>query len=351
MVPRRKCGARKRNKGANTQRLSIVNQQSSTINLQSPIAMRVLPGPTKSNQVLAWSSDGRFVAAGGTGDGVTVWDVDAGTPGRRVLDGAHGGRLMRFCPRTGRLYVPFQSGGFWHYDPVTDQQHAHGWCRRPPPHGWGFGYVMLYGFALSAGGQRAVVSLFRDPSRQVAEYSVLENGEMALVSSREDDRWVEVHSFTFRPGTGELFGLGRHVDGELRFEWMLPNADAAAGSFLVPPEGGRVTQWALAPEGERVAWLAEHGLYLQRLGESTPRVLPAAEGEFRRGLAWAPDGRTLAYATGSTAHLLDADTLVEVRAFDWGTGHVRAVAFSPDGLRAAASAGAGRGWVTVFDLE
>jgi WD40 repeat protein len=59
----------------------------------------------------------------------------------------------------------------------------------------------------------------------------------------------------------------------------------------------------------------------------------------------------LSYTTGRTVRLLDADTLAEVRALDWGTGKARAVAFSPDGLRAAVSGDAGRGWVTVFDLD
>ena len=97
--------------------------------------------------------------------------------------------------------------------------------------------------------------------------------------------------------------------------------------------------------------MTEPGLFLRRLDDPTTLELPAAEGEVRRGLAFHPDGRTLAYATGTTVRFLDADTFAEVRAFDWGTGKVRAVAFSPDGLRAAISGEGGKGWVTVFDLE
>jgi WD40 repeat protein len=112
-----------------------------------------------------------------------------------------------------------------------------------------------------------------------------------------------------------------------------------------------VRRWALSPEGERVAWITQYGLFLRRLDDPATLELLAAKGEVRRGLAWAPDGRTLAYTTGTTVRLLDADTFAEVRAFDWGTGKARAVAFSPDGLRAAVSAEGGKGYVTVFDLE
>ncbi|MBN9120925.1 MAG: WD40 repeat domain-containing protein [Planctomycetes bacterium] len=307
--------------------------------------MRVLPGPTKSNQVLAWSPDGRFVAAGGSGDGVMAWDVPAGTPGRIVLPGRHGGRLMRFCPRTGRLYVAFQSGGFWYWDPSTDEERQ-----------LTAAYSIVYGLAVSDDGRSVATDVYNFPSgrrgarRSVVGYAVAGTGELAEAWARPGDKWDDRGSISFRPGTDELFGLGRHVGDELRFVWVR-SSNRVAGSFAVPPEAGRVTRWALAPDSARVAWLTERGLYLRRLDDPATLELPAAEGELRRGLAFHPSGRTLAYTTGTTVRLLDADTLVEVRAFDWGTGKVRAVAFSPDGLRAAVSAEGGKGWVTVFDLE
>src|SRR5687768_10280110 len=103
--------------------------------------MRVLPGPTRSNQVLAWSPDGRFVVAGGTGDGVMVWDVNAGTAGERVFGNGRGGRFIQFCPRTGRLYVGFHSGGCRYWNPDTDEE------RRVP---WELDYVSCNGLTVSA---------------------------------------------------------------------------------------------------------------------------------------------------------------------------------------------------------
>jgi WD40 repeat protein len=123
------------------------------------------------------------------------------------------------------------------------------------------------------------------------------------------------------------------------------------GSFLVPPENGRVTKWTLAPNGEQVAWLTNRGLFLRRLDDSVTQELPTANGEVRRGVAFHPNGQMLAYTTGNAVRLLDANTLSEIRTLDWNIGKTRAVSFSPDGLRCAVSGEGGRGWVTVFDLE
>lgn len=306
--------------------------------------MRVLPGPTKSNSVLAWSPDGRFVVAGGTGDGVFVWDVDAGTPGARVLSTGHGGEALRFCRATGRLYVAFRSGGVWTFDPHTgDERHfaPPDTASHSPP-------------AISDDGRTVVLCRHTTHAPTVLGYAV-EDGELLELWSRPDRAaegagWSTI---TYRPGTDHLFGLaGRWYvgAGKVGFEWAFASTGEVVGSIPLPPRAD-ISQWALSPDGNSVAWFSSHALHVQRLDETGARVLPAAQGEFRRGLAWSPDSRTLAFASGRLVKLIDADTLAELRAFDWGTGKPRAVVFSPDGLRAAVSGDAGRGWVTVFDLE
>lgn len=299
--------------------------------------MHVLPGPTRSNQVLAWSPDGRFVAAGGTGDGVMVWDLVEGTPGRRVLRAGHGGRLIQFCPRTGWLYAGFQSNGFLYWNPEADEE------RRVP---WEVEYTSCNGLAVSADGRTVVL----DRNRQTIGYAVADDGTLTRAWARPDDAWIS--GFAFRSGNGELFGPYRDANIYPRdhFTWMIAGSGEMVGSFPLI-SSGTVTKWVLAPDGERVAWLTDYALYLQRLDDTSPRTLVAVVGESRRNLAWSPDGRTLAIGVGPTVRLLDADTLAEVRAFDWGMGNVRGIAFSPDGLRAAVSGDAGKGWVTVFDLE
>jgi WD40 repeat protein len=309
--------------------------------------MQVLPGATKSNTALAWSPCGRFVVAGGSGDGVTVWDVVEATPGERVLTAGHGGEEMRFCPRTGRLYVAFRTGGFWTYDPDAGEERK----RLPNNHA-----THYHSAAVSADGTQIVLRRYVHSSypgeHSLVGFAVAEDGTLLEVWSRTvgngsgDDRY----DLTFLPGTPHLIGRRGNWHLTNAFEWIVPRTGELVGSLPLA-NSVRVSQWVLSPDGSRVAWLAEQDLHIQRFDERLPRVLPASAGESRRGLAWSPDGRTLAFTCGSAVRLFDADTFTEVRAFDWRMGKARAVCFSPDGLRAAVSAEGGKGWVTVFDLE
>ena len=303
--------------------------------------MRILPGPTKSNQVLAWSPDGRFIVAGGTGDGITVWPADGTAPGRRVLATGHGGEGLRFCPRTGRLYVAFRSGGVWALDPATGAE----WPCFPDDNRVNYSRP-----AIDGGGGIVFCRSYYTSSATVYElvgYAVANGGALAEQWTRAIDTWPT--RIAFRPDTAQLFATRGTWSTTEAFEWF-GAADGAAGGRVDLPPYTHVAHWELSPDGSRVAWLSDHNLSVQRLDEPAARVLPA-NGEHRRGLAWAPDGRTLAYGTKSVVRILDADTFAEVRALDWGTGNVRAICFSPDGLRAAVSAEGGKGWVTVFDLE
>lgn len=322
--------------------------------------MRILPGPTKSNHVLAWSPCGRWLVAGGSGDGLTAWDVAANEPGRRILPAGHGGRLMRFCPASGHLYVAFQSGGFWEWSPHTDEEREHRWP--------GY-YHRFYGLAISPDGWLLAASIYRqergENRTEDVGYAIGPSGQMAEVWRRPNDgRWSAEHSFAFRRGADELFGFVV-PDGPPQFVRVRAADGERVGSFPLPLAGaahGSLAYWALSPDGDRVAWLSDRGLYVRDVeGEAEPLYLPApvafadgsqsTRGEHRRGLAWSPDGRLLSYTTGTTVRLLDSATLGEVRALDWNIGKPRAVAFHPDGLRAAVSGDGGRGWVTVFDLE
>jgi hypothetical protein len=254
---------------------------------------------------------------------------------------------MRFCPRTGRLYVTFRTGGVWTYDPETGEE------RRPlPPNA----RIRYFCPAISGDGRTVVLRRFALSTTSpddytIAGYAVADDGTLAENWTRPDRADPIRFDFTYRPRTDQLFGPHGLWHGRHEFVWVNARTGAAVGSISLAERMWAVAQWALAADGEQVAWLCEQALYVQRLDEPAPRVLPAGADEYRRGLAFHPSGRLLAYTTGPTVRLIDADTLDAVRAYDWGAGKARTVAFSPDGLRAAVSAEGGRGWVTVFDLE
>ena len=68
------------------------------------------------------------------------------------------------------------------------------------------------------------------------------------------------------------------------------------------------------------------------------------------GLAFHPSGRYLAATSNdATVKLYDTGTWELAHAFDWDIGRLRSVAFSPDGMLAAA--GGDRGKIVVWDVD
>jgi WD40 repeat protein len=68
------------------------------------------------------------------------------------------------------------------------------------------------------------------------------------------------------------------------------------------------------------------------------------------GLAFHPSGRYLAATSNdATVKLFDTSTWKVAHAFDWDIGRLRSVAFSPDGMLAAA--GGDRGQIVVWDVD
>ena len=68
------------------------------------------------------------------------------------------------------------------------------------------------------------------------------------------------------------------------------------------------------------------------------------------GLAFHPSGRYLAATSNdATVKLYDTSTWEVVQTFDWDIGRLRSVAFSPDGMLAAA--GGDKGKIVVWDVD
>lgn len=301
--------------------------------------MRILPGPTRSNKLLAWSPCGRWLAAGGTGEGVTAWDTFAGTEGRRILHGTQGAVLLRFLPDSGALFAAMRNGA-WTWNP-TDDSAAPVALHQSGRINVDFG---MFGFALSASGRRCAQFVYREQVR-LLELCLFDGRSLELFNEYPASEIGVNGVVAFRTET-ELFGTMR----TRHFGRWAAETGEAVGSVALAPTAVPVQHWALSPDASRIAWTTVAALHTSALDDSATSFA-TAKGIHRRGLAWSPCGRVLACGFGTTVQLLEADTLAEIRALDWGIGKPRALAFSPDGARCAVSGDSGRGWVAVFDLD
>lgn len=299
--------------------------------------MHVLPGPTRSNKLLAWSPCGRWLATAGTGEGVTVWDTFAGTEGRHILHGTQGAVLLRFLPDSGALFAAMRNGA-WTWNPADGSAAPVTLPRGgPTPTDGG-----IYSFAMSASGHRCAQFVYRERTR-LLELCALDGRHLELLGAHPAAEIGTFGPVAFRT-EAELYGVLR--DGRLA-QWSAETGEALSPVSLRPQTAAK---WALSPDGARVAIIAADALYVAPTdGSAAPPAAPP--GTLRRGLAWSPCGRVVACGVGTTVQLLEADTLAEIRALDWGIGKPRALAFSPDGTRCAVSGDSGRGWVAVFDLD
>jgi WD40 repeat protein len=298
--------------------------------------MRILPGPTRSNTHLAWSPCGRWLATGGTGDGAMLWDTFAGTEGQRVLTGGHGTVGLRFVPDSGRLVLMSRSG-LWALDVESGQE------KKLALRGRNGANAIIAG-AFSPDGRLCAVNQWGNTGRAIAVYDLSE----PVTPSAEYGSNVLGHDSPFAYRSSEqLFW----IDTSWNLAWFSSATGDPLGSIPFPASRRVVSDWALSPDGARAALVTPEALYVAPLDGTPPVSLPRPAKTFRRGLAWSPCGRVLACGCGTTVQLLEADTLAEIRALDWGIGKPRALAFSPDGARCAVSGDSGRGWVAVFDLD
>ena len=235
--------------------------------------MRILPGPTRSNKLLAWSPCGRWLAAGGTGEGVTVWDTFAGTEGRRILHGTQGAVLLRFLPESGALFAAMRNGA-WVWNP-TDESAAPVTLRR------GGRVVSEYGifaFALSGSGRRCAQFVYRNRARQLEIYA-LESGRLELLHQYPTGEFGVSGPIAFHTETELLGTLPTGRFGRWDTETGAPAAVALA------PNSASVEHWALSPDGTRVVWTTADALHAGALDGTGAASIPTPAKAYRHGLA------------------------------------------------------------------
>ncbi|MCE9566273.1 MAG: WD40 repeat domain-containing protein [Planctomycetes bacterium] len=304
--------------------------------------MRVLPGKMKANQHLVFSPDGRLLVCGGNSRGVAIWDVTTSEPPKRVFDreewGGHHPTTIHFDADTGRMFVAFVTGGVWTRSADGVEEDLEFDDGNPS---------QLNGFAISPDGTSLVMTCYKD--KTVLVRHDLKGATVGGLVWEEAEGYLWEGPFVFRPGTNELFGRG----GSAYSRGFATRNLADASLIAKYPYQSQVREsaigWKLSPDGERVAFTTEKRVSVMDLTTRTDTQLPVETGSVGRAIAFHPGGQVLGVASGDGVKLLDAHTLTELRAFSWGNGRVRSLAFAPDGMTAATVGE--RGWVTLWDVD
>lgn len=158
----------------------------------------------------------------------------------------------------------------------------------------------------------------------------------------------------FPPGGGRFLTLEGTLLPSRAWEYRRVTRSAETGEVVEqsPPLPDDPDQMILSPDGRTVACRTRAAV----------RLYPAAGGwgdvvEIRNdgkqhftGLAYHPSGGLLAATSNDkTVKLYDTASGALARAFTWDVGRMRSVAFSPDGLLAAAGSDTGK--VVVWDVD
>src|SRR5262249_45043621 len=180
-----------------------------------------------------------------------------------------------------------------------------------------------------------------------------------------DPRTGEVKA-TLAGQRGEMTAVAFSPDGKLvaGASWgaTVKVWDLAAGREVFSLEGhkGRVLAVAFSPNGKRMVSVEDGGAdaddgalpgRARMWDANTGKELFTCPGGVANDacVAFMPDGRHFAYASGSLIHVVETDTGKESFALERGFGGVQGLACSPDGRRLACARFGGR--VELWDLE
>jgi WD40 repeat protein len=289
-----------------------------------------LGGPVEA---VAFSPDGRLLAAGDAQDpvGARVWDLRTGAV-RFTCAAGLPVRALAFTPDGAALLTgALATGDVQRWETATGQRQGNG--VRVGGHVESLA-VLPGGRVLAAATELAPKRLrlwALDPDQPPR---ALEAGaeEVRPVALSPDGSWVAVGCLD------QTVRVGR---------------PSVAGPWRTLMPGGRVTAVAFGPDGSLAVATDQAVLLWDSATGERRAALPHSRGEVH-GLAFSPDGRTLAVANGfrrewGSVTLWDVPGRAVVRTLPEVPALVRAVAFSPDG--AALAAGDWTGAVRLWDVS
>jgi WD40 repeat protein len=295
--------------------------------------MLVLKGHDRRQTVyaVAFAPDGAALASCGLDDTVRLWDLRAGTG--RVLAKTYGylARSVTFSP-DGRTLTWVNHDDLHTCVLATDERHE-----------MNIGESNRLMFAVVRyspdGALLAVAGM---------ELHLLEVGRWRPRLAWGDG--IVTGSVAFAPDGRRLAaGVTRRHSARLEHAVHLfdPTRPEHLGGLPAPRQ---VTDLAFAPDGATLAGACGPVLTVWDVAHSRPLLQHQFGSRHVKSVAFTPDGRFLLVASNdSSVRVWDARTWSEHTAFDWGVGEVVTVAVAADGMRAAA--GGRNGKIVVWDLD
>lgn len=293
---------------------------------------RLMTTKTSWVEHLAFSPDGRLLAASSLGSYARVWDVTTGKPAARLAGSGSGG-CSHFLPG-GRLLVAAFDCPLRVFDLAGGGVRNLGNGVNSPADG--------NASAVSPDGLRLAFVRRGDLAAEVACLDVADGRELwraELPTTSGDNAGVR-----FAPDGRSLVAVG--LAGVV-------GLDAATGATLYrfgPWEVGvRIPSCSFQPDGTALAIGVLDAVLVLSLPDGREIGRPGGFGYGPRPV-YTPDGRALAViaAGDETVQFFDADSLRALHAFAPEVGFPKALAFSPDGMLAAAGGSEGR--IALWDM-
>jgi WD40 repeat protein len=305
--------------------------------------VRVLKAADSEVLDLAFSPDGRAIAAGFEYLPVFLWNLEssASVPVRLTTDGAYTRGGLQFSA-DGRSLWWWDGETRWTYNRDT-RLYAH------------------QVFAIPGRNPGAVAS--NDGSRIISQHGMPNYCLIGWQSTQEGWRrqWtvstadIAVESLTLS-ADGRKFALAvrstlgeRWMENELQVEvW-----DGATGGFLGKGDYayGYAPVLLFSPEASQLVGINDMTLLVWsvlQLGQ--PHLVRNDSRKDFTAIAYHPSGhRLFATSNDATAHVFDTATWERVARFTWQIGKLKAIAVSPDGTLAAA--GGENGDIVIWDVD
>jgi WD40 repeat protein len=300
-------------------------------------------------EALAFSPDGKTIAATGWGGGVRLWDAATGKELRKIPQPNHV-RSVAFSPDGRTLAAAGTPIGLW--DVATGKE-----LRRLDGHEKSVSHVAFCpdGKTLvSVGDDQTIRWWDVDTGRELRRWAVDQlsysvafspDGKTLAAAGLDQtlslwDAASEVELLRFEGHEGDVWRVAFSPDGK-----RLASAGADATLRLWDPATGKELHVCAGHQRSalRVAFAPDGKVVASSDADGTIRFWDTATGKelrkieklkwWQQSLAFAPDGKTLASGgvRDSTVHLWDVATGTEVRPSGGHTGGVHSVAFTPDG--------------------